>query len=193
LTGRLLSGVAALGAEPNRAAPTPAVSAEEVTDYLSDLAESLRMMDELVATGELHEHADELVGQEARGRLHAASRHGNDIRWCVVEPGRRTGKPASGYTGNYRRGNVRARSIPIPETAPDCPQALLTEHALGAGPTGLRHAKSVLVPIHARDAWESAADKDIAWLHGSYGRSIDPHIPNLRRRLLPTTREQLTP
>ena len=29
-------------------------------------------------------------------------------------------------------------------------------------PRGLRHANSVLVPIHARDEWESAAGEDIA-------------------------------
>ncbi len=68
MTGRLLSGVAALGAEPDRAAPTPAVSAEEVTGYLSDLAESLRMMDELVATTRPTTPAIQGVG--GRGREH---------------------------------------------------------------------------------------------------------------------------
>ena len=52
-----LSGVAALVAEPDRPAPAPVVSAEDVTHYPSDLAESLRVMDELVATGGLDEHA----------------------------------------------------------------------------------------------------------------------------------------
>ena len=33
----------------------------------------------------------------------------------------------------------------------------LPEKVVMARPTGLRHAKSVLVPIHARNEWESAA------------------------------------
>ncbi len=74
------------------------------------------------------------------------------------------GKPGGGLGGG---GAQDPRQNYVPEAyahglALALPERVSRVRAGLACPRGLRHAKSVLVPIHARDEWESAAGEDIA-------------------------------